>query len=314
MIYIIILIVIILLFVILIINRSNTATNKKAIQNPIITINPKATNVTNCQSYISELKKLYKSYEYENIPEIENEQSAKWVLDNVNGIFGAVLVPKEYMKTITKNKQSYVTGDIVLLWWLTSRKNISEKPLYFYRTYGIDSEKSIKKLISNGLLTKDMKLTGAGRRVINNSKMIIKHHKAIKSWSGIGPVEYTYKKAVKISVPEKYSMLPQNQRYPWSEFDINLKDAKSEHCRYVKWTTVMHPCNNCMKLGAADNGKGSGIYSIKDAPELRDKIHPGCTCRIFPYKLSDKYLPPIISFSTRDPETGKSIIVKARQY
>ena len=294
------------------INKNNNESSKFKV-NSTIAVQSNAIK-TNTGDYIKQLQKLYKSYGYVNIPEVENETSAKWVLEHTNRMFGAVLVPKEYMENITKNGHEYVTGDIVLLWWLTSRKNISNKPLYFYRTYGINPEKSINKLINTGLLTKDMDLTAAGRRVVNNSKMIIKHHRALKSWSGVGPVKYTYKKTVKTKIPEKYSNLPKKQQYPWSSFDIGLKDAKSEHCKYIQWKTVMNPCKECMKIGAQDNGKGSGIYSIKDAPKLRDTIHPGCTCRIFPYKLSDKFLPPITSFSTRDPKTGKSINVKARQY
>lgn len=266
------------------------------------------------QSNISKLKDLYRSYNYENIPEIENEKSAKWVLANLDGMFGAVLVPKEYMSNISKAGHNYVTGEIVLLWWLTSRKNKSNKPLYFYRTYGIDADKSIKKLINTGLLTKDMKLTTVGKKVLDNSKMIIKHHRASKSWSGIGPVKYTYPKKVKTKLPVKYADLPKKQQYPWSAFDINLQDAKSEHCRYIQWLTSTHPCKQCKKIGSTDTGKGPGIYLIKDAPLLRNQIHPGCTCRIFPYKLSERNLPPVDEFSTRDPETGKSIIIKAKQY
>ena len=277
---------------------------------------PKKTTFTKVNSlyYTKKLQDLYSSYNYENIPEIENEASAKWVLNNINGMFGAILVPKEYMKNISKVGHSFTTGEIVLLWWLTSRKNISNKPLYFYRTYGIDPNKSTEKLIINGLLTKDMKLTPTGKRVLNNSKMIIKHHRAVKAWSGTGPVKYFYPKKTETKIPKKYAGISKKQQYPWSAFDISLQDAKSEHCKYIHWLTSTHPCKQCKKIGSADNGKGSGIYSIKDAPTLRDQIHPGCTCRIFPYKLIERNLPPTLTFSTRDPKTGKSIIIKAKQY
>ena len=159
-----------------------------------------------------------------------------------------------------------------------------------------------------------MKLTSAGKKVLDTSKMIIKRHRASKSWSGTGPVKYTYPKKVKTKMPVKYADLPEKEQYPWSAFDISLQDAKSEHCKYIQWLTSTHPCNQCKKIGSSDTGNGHGIYLIKEASALRNQIHPGCTCRIFPYKLSEKNLLPVMTFSTRDPKTGKSIIIKAKQY
>lgn len=112
----------------------------------------------------------------------------------------------------------------------------------------------------------------------------------------------------------KYTDLPKKQQYPWTTFDINLQDAKSEHCKYIQWLTSTHPCKQCKTIGSTNNGKGPGIYLTKDAPTLRNQIHPGCTCRIFPYKLKYADLPPTTHFSTRDPKTGKSIIIKRKQY
>lgn len=265
--------------------------------------------------YIKKLQALYRSYGYDNIPEVENEESAKWVLDNMNGPFGAVLVPKEYMANIKKAGHDYTTGEIVLLWWLTSRKSISNKPLYFYREYGIDAEKSTKKLINNGLLTEDIKLTAAGKKVLDNSKTIIKHHRAVKSWSGTGPVKYSYPaKQEETKVPEKYGKLTKLEKTPWKLFDMDLADAKSDHLRYVRWNTSTTPCPQCRKMGATDNGKGPGVYPIKSADYLREQIHKGCTCRIFGYKVGQKNLPELDTYWNRDPKTGKGYYVKRMHY
>lgn len=260
--------------------------------------------------YTKKLQDLYRSYGYENIPEVESEHSAKWVLSNLNGMFGAVLVPKEYMNNIKKAGHNYTTGEIVLLWWLTSRKKIANKPLYFYRTYGIAPEKSIKKLISTGLLTKESQLTATGKRVLNNSKTIIKHHKASKAWTGTGPVKYTYPKKEKTKIPEKYGKLTKLEQTPWKLFDLDIKDAKSD----LQWNTSTTPCPKCRKMGATDNGKGPGVYPIKSVAFLRDQIHKGCTCRVFGYSIKYKDSFESDIYWNRNTKTGKGYYVKRMHY
>lgn len=235
--------------------------------------------------YIDKLKKFYKENGYENIPYIESEESAKYVLNNINGAFGAVLVPKEYMNNIDVNGVNYTFGEIVLLWWLSSRKNISNIPHYFARTYGIDASSSINKMINTGLLNKNKRPSPEGLKVIDDHKDIVDKHRAKKSWSGTGPVEYDYSPVLKGKAKET-EMLRQVKK----SFDKDIKFYKESKINLFEWMPAKNPCPICKKIANTDIGYGKGIYKTNQSSTIRKQLHFDCRCATVPY---DPDLPPV---------------------
>lgn len=115
----------------------------------------KENNQLEKENYINLLQSKYRKNNYVNIPYIESQESAKYVLDNWNS---SAPVPREYMQNFSFKGSKFITGEVVLLWWLTSRKNINDIPLYFSREYGINSSNAIEKLEEHNLLSKDTRL------------------------------------------------------------------------------------------------------------------------------------------------------------
>jgi|GEM_PF-4091290 hypothetical protein len=121
-------------------------------------------------------------------------------------------------------------------------------------------------------------------------------------------------KQVSSHTTEEATIPKELENTPWVIFDTTLEDAKSQNYKYIQWITSTTPCPRCEALGVTDNfGKGKGIYPISSAPKLRERIHKGCTCIISEYRPSDHF-PPIETYWTRDPKTGKGIYVKAKHY
>lgn len=125
----------------------------------------------------------------------------------------------------------------------------------------------------------------------------------------------TSSKLVDVSSTNLEPKIPKDlERTPWIMFDLSIQDAKSQHCKYIQWITSTSPCPQCEALGATDNfGKGAGVYPITSAPQLRNRLHIGCTCIVSKYRITNPF-PPVKTYWTRDPKTGKGIYVKAKHY
>lgn len=77
------------------IGKKETGTNEISLSSN----NKNRVKNANRKQFTSLLKKFYQSQNYENIPYIESEESAKFVWENSQGSISlAVLVPKEYME------------------------------------------------------------------------------------------------------------------------------------------------------------------------------------------------------------------------
>lgn len=136
------------------------------------------------------LERLYKNKGYKAIPKVPSEKEAERILTTYRN-FPASIVPKEYMDPINFNGQSLLRGEILVLWWTTSRKNISNPPQYFLYQYGVNYYESISKLYSLNLITSDNKLTELGKGLIDKSAKIIWQHKAEKAIEADGTVKYS---------------------------------------------------------------------------------------------------------------------------
>lgn len=202
------------------------------------------------------LRRLYTLKKYQTIPEIPSEEESKRILENYKN-FPSSLVPKEYMNTIQFKNLQILRGEIIELWWITSRKNISNVPKYFLYEYGINYSKTVKKLHNLDLLTPDNKLTQLGHTLIKNSAQIIWEHKAAKSISKDGKVEYSYDKDVngnffevkRIRYPRKkteekmdnYFYYSQSRiQYLWNikQYDQCEKEALEQISRGNKYPTI----------------------------------------------------------------------------
>lgn len=211
---------------------------------------------TKKDSYIKQLQDKYIENEYDNIPYVASEESAKFVLDNWNG---AVPVPREYMKIQFYKNKPLLTGDIVLLWWLTSRKSTRNIPLYFSREYGINANASIDKLINYNLLSKDKKLTSDGQKVLNIKQEVIVNHKSSKSWFGVGPVKYFHRTDDEVSEIEENT---------YKEYINNGVD------QYIFIASL--DTKTCAICGSLDKQ----VFSVHDKKTGTNYpiIHSGCRC------------------------------------
>lgn len=99
----------------------------------------------NFANYQKRLRRLYITKRYRIIPEIPSEEESKRILENYKS-FPFSLVPKEYMDPIKFKDLNLLRGEIVELWWITSRKNISNVPKYFLYEYGINYSETVDKL------------------------------------------------------------------------------------------------------------------------------------------------------------------------
>ncbi|RMC46586.1 minor capsid protein [Lactobacillus sp. ESL0230] len=232
------------------------------------------------ENYITKLEDKYRENNYNNIPYIKDEESAEYVLNNWNT---SAPVPRAYMKNQIFKGKKLVTGEIVLLWWLTSRKNTNSIPLYFYREYGINANESIKKLQRYGLLSTEKRLTLDGKQLLKNKQKIIHNHKTDKTWAGIGPIKYHYNKVKEAEELENATY----QEY----LDSGIK-------QYSFLATLdTKTCSICGNL----DGK---IFDIKETKTGINYplIHPGCRCTTMPYIEG---LPDSSERWARNPKTGK---------
>ncbi|MEK3544795.1 hypothetical protein [Lactobacillus crispatus] len=265
------------------IGKKETGTNEISLSSN----NKNRVKNANRKQFTSLLKKFYQSQNYENIPYIESEESAKFVWENSQGSISlAVLVPKEYMENIKINNENYTFGDIVLLWWLSSRKNTSNIPHYFARNYGINTEESINKMIDYGLLNQNKKPTEEGLCVIKKYNSIIKKHRSKKSWSGTGPVKYDYSPTLKGEAKKKEML-----KHVLKQFDDEIQFYKESKIHHFQWMTAKDPCPVCKRLQEQNTGLGKGIYRTSDYRKIRKYIHYDCRCTTTPY---DKNLPDIL--------------------
>lgn len=237
-------------------------------------------NSSNKVSYIDELKDKYRKNNYNNIPYIKDEKSAEYVLNNWNT---SAPVPRAYMKNQTFKGNKLVTGEIVLLWWLTSRKNTNDIPLYFYREYGINANESIKKLKNYRLLSTEKRLTSDGKRLLKIKQKLIYNHKSDKTWSGIGPVKYHYGKVKEAEEQE----------------NLNYNEYLDEKIKQYFFLATLDT-KTCPICGNLD-GK---IFDIKDKKTGINYplIHPGCRCTTTPYFNN---MPKNTTRWARNPITGK---------
>ena len=143
-------------------------------------------------TYLDRLATLYENRGYEVLPELPDEEGARYVIENASS-FPAVLVPKVYMKAQVDDHTPLMFGEVVLLWWLTSRKNIFPYPLYYQRKYGLNAEVSRRRLIERGYLSEDNSLTDAGRTIIDSHQDIVRKHKSVMLVGRDGPIEYIYR-------------------------------------------------------------------------------------------------------------------------
>lgn len=232
------------------------------------------------ENYINLLQNKYRKNSYANIPYIESQESAKYVLDNWDS---STPVPREYMQNIKFEGKKIITGEVILLWWLTSRKNINNIPLYFSREYGINYSVAIKKLEKYNLLSKDKKLTSDGKRLLNLKQNIIANHKSSKSWLGIGPVKYFHGTDDEVSEIEESS----------------YKDYLNEGIDQYTFMATLDT-KTCSRCGNLDGN----IFGIKDKKTGTNYplIHPGCRCTTTPYFNG---MPAETTRWARNPKTGK---------
>jgi len=140
-------------------------------------------------NYRKKLKSLYIRLDYPEVPYLPNNSDCQRIIESYNN-FPAALIAKEYM---IRNNQNLLQGDIILLWWLTQKKvkNISKYPQYFLYEYGIDFNKELIQLKSNGLVTKNNQLTTSGKTILENNSDSIKMHRAKKYYSpNSGKIKY----------------------------------------------------------------------------------------------------------------------------
>lgn len=213
----------------------------------------------NFANYQKRLKRLYIAKNYRTIPEIPSEEEAKRILENYK-CFPFSLVPKEYMDSIKFNDLSLLRGEIVELWWITSRKNISNVPKYFLYEYGINYSETIDKLYNLDLLTSDNKLTQLGCSLIKNSAKIIWEHKAAKSIDEDGKIKYFSDKDVNGNFFEVKKV-----RYPRKKTEEKLDDYfyhSNARIQYL-WNTKKY--NQCEKEALEQISRGNKyplIYQI----------------------------------------------------
>lgn len=120
---------------------------------------------------------LYKQKKYQTIPVLPDERSCEKILKNYHN-FPSMLVPKEYMQPILG---TLLRGDIVLLWWLSLKKNQTNIPQYFLYKYGIDVDRELKKLKQYKyieLVNNKYILTDSGKQILSNHEKIIQEHRA----------------------------------------------------------------------------------------------------------------------------------------
>ncbi|WP_057826066.1 hypothetical protein [Lentilactobacillus sunkii] len=205
------------------------------------------------------LKRLYKNKGFKTIPQLPSEQEAERIVVTYRN-FPASLVPKEYMDPIELDGNSLLRGDIVALWWTTSRKNISNPPQYFLYEYGVDYYGSLSKLKSLGLLTSDDKLTESGETVVQKSKKIIWQHKAAKTIKSDGTVKYSSSRGVsgKLLVVNK-AKYPKTPRKDYLESYF----VKSNQRIQYLWESKQYELCEKEALEQVDLGnKFPAVYSI----------------------------------------------------
>lgn len=253
--------------------------NQKKISTQLQSPN-KENNQSEKENYINLLQSKYRKNNYVNIPYIESQESAKFVLDNWNS---SAPVPREYMQNFSFEGNKFITGEVVLLWWLTSRKNINDIPLYFSREYGINFSDAIEKLEEYNLLSKDKKLTSDGKRLLNLNQDIIDNHKSSKSWFRIGPVKYFHGTGNEASEIEE------------SSYKDYLTDGIDQYTFMATLDTKT--CSTCGNLDRK-------IFDIKEKKTGINYplIHPGCRCITTPYFNG---MPAETTRWARNPKTGK---------
>ncbi|MDF7672193.1 hypothetical protein PT281_02680 [Lactobacillus sp. ESL0701] len=273
-------------------NESKSIHKNKSLKNSNILISQdsagnKSQKTPSQNNLIKQLQEKYKENGYQTIPYIPNDQFAHYCLEQwEDSIRMAAPVPKENMEAVKFEDHSLLIGEVVMLWWMNRMKKKDYIPQYFLWQYGINFSTSLKKLESYGLATSEKSITNAGLNFLNKYPKIIKHHRAGKSWTGIGPVKYDYSKLLK-GEEKKEAMLQNVQK----AFDNEMKFYSESKIIYFQWMPSKNPCQLCKKLATTDNGWGKGVYRVADKIKVRKLLHYDCLCTTVPY---DDTLPNII--------------------
>lgn len=224
----------------------------------------------NFANYQKRLRRLYITKRYRIIPEIPSEEESKRILENYKS-FPFSLVPKEYMDPIKFKDLNLLRGEIVELWWITSRKNISNVPKYFLYEYGINYSETVDKLHNLDLLTSDNQLTQLGRSLIKNSAQIIREHKAAKSINEDGKIEYSSDKDVHGNFFEVKRV-----RYPRKKTEEKLDDYFCHSNLRIQYLWNIKKYNQCEKEALEQISRGNKyplIYQILAQLYRKSKLY-----------------------------------------
>lgn len=123
------------------------------------------------------MKEFYKRWGYQVLPELPEEIECNKILENHQSL-PSMIVRKEYMNFI---ENGLIRGDIILLWWINTKKKQNKKPQYFLYKYGLNVNKEIEKLQKNYYIvfSKDRYiLTNKGKNMLTKYNKIVQEHRS----------------------------------------------------------------------------------------------------------------------------------------
>lgn len=69
------------------------------------------------------------------------------------------------------------------------------------------------------------------------------------------------------------------------QFEAQKKSFVDNNYKYVQWFAEAQACKICREIADKDNNWGSGIYKVRDVPDI--PVHPNCMCSIGAYWLDE---------------------------
>lgn len=135
-----------------------------------------STSVNKLKTPSEQLTNVYVEKGYATIPAPLPDNEAQRILESYTS-FPSSLVVKSYM---TPFENGLIRGEVLLLWWLNSRKKITHKPLYFLYRYGINIDAAEAHLINAGMMNADETWTDKGKSLVSSDRVqqIIREHRA----------------------------------------------------------------------------------------------------------------------------------------